>query len=79
MPFTRLRRLLLSSTLALAAVPLVATAQDQPQLRFDIPATSLDEALKAVGRQAGREIMVERFSHRVPGVRARIKAGAFAE
>ena len=29
--------------------------------------------------QRASEIMVERFSHRVPGVRARIKAGAFAE
>lgn len=29
--------------------------------------------------QRASEIMVERFSHRVPGVRATIKAGAFAE
>jgi len=29
--------------------------------------------------QRASEIMIERFSHRVPGVRARIKAGAFAE
>lgn len=29
--------------------------------------------------QRASEIMVERFAHRIPGVRARIKAGAFAE
>lgn len=59
---------LASSTLA-AAVAAPAFAQSQPTYSFNIPATNLDDALKTVSRQTGREIIYPEDA--VTGIRSR--------